>query len=81
MMAIHEDCCETLEKFRQVMKIYAVGDGMEAANYSEGDLVILCGKIIRMRCPCRKFTHKLYGPFKIIKIITDTVVCLNLAIK
>jgi hypothetical protein len=77
MMDIYDDCQRTLEQSRETTKMYADRDRTEAPKYSKGDLVMLSGKNIRNRCPCKKLDHKLHGPFEITEIISVTAVRLN----
>jgi hypothetical protein len=78
MKAIHDDCEETLEKPRDQMKRYADDNRIETPNYKRGDLVMLNGKNIRSRRPCKKLDHKLHGPFEIQDIISKHAVRLTL---
>jgi hypothetical protein len=81
MTAIHDDCRDTLEKTRETMKKYADRDRAEPPKYSKGDLVMLSGKNIRTRRPCKKLDHKLHGPFEITEVISETAMRLNLPVK
>jgi hypothetical protein len=79
--AIHDDCRDTLEKTCETMKKFADRDRTELPKYSKGDLVMLSGKNIRTRRPCKKLDHKLHGPFEITEVISETAICLNLPVK
>jgi hypothetical protein len=46
MTAIHDGCCEALEKTRETMKKYVDRDRAESPKYSKGDLVMLSGNNI-----------------------------------
>jgi hypothetical protein len=81
MTALHDDCCDTLEKMRETMKKYADRDRAEPPKYSKGDLVMRSGKNIRTRRPCKKLDHKLHGPFEITEVISETAMRLNLPVK
>jgi hypothetical protein len=81
MTAIHDDCRDTLEKTRETMKKYADRDRAEPPKYSKGDLVMLSGKYIPTRRPCKKLDHKLHGLFEITEVILETAMRLNLPVK
>jgi len=49
------------------MKKYYDRKALQQPDYKEGDLVMLNGKNIRTKRPSKKFSHKLYGPFKVIE--------------
>src|SRR5690606_7007646 len=52
----------------------------DASNlFKVGDLVMLDGRNLRTRRPTKKFDHKLYGPFKIIKKIGENAFELDLS--
>ena len=50
----------------------------KAPSYRKGDLVMLNGKNLRTRRPSRKLEHKLYGPFKVEKVLSPTAIRLEL---
>jgi hypothetical protein len=79
--AIHDDCRHTLETTHETIKKYADRDRAEPPKYSKGDLVMISGKNIRNRRPCKKLDHKLHGPFEITEVISETVMHLNLQVK
>jgi hypothetical protein len=81
MLVIHDDCRDILEKTRETMKKYMDRDRAELPKYSKGDLVMLSGKNIQSRRPCKKLDHKLTGPFAIREVISETVMRLNLPVK
>jgi hypothetical protein len=78
MKAIYEDCLTKLEESRECMQKFVDRNRTEAPNYSKGDLVMLSGRNIRIRRPCKKLDHKLHGPLEITESISESTVRLNL---
>jgi hypothetical protein len=78
MKAIYEDYKKELETPRDRMKKYADTTRAESPRYNKGDLVMLNGKNIKTRRPSRKLDHKLYGPFEILELISQTAIRLRL---
>jgi hypothetical protein len=77
MKAIHDDYLTKLEESHESMKKLGDRNRTKVPNYSKGDLVMLSGKNIRTRRPCKKLDHELHGPFEIAEIISKSAVCLN----
>jgi len=62
------------------MKQYADKHRSEAPAYQVRDLVMLNGRHIKTRRPCRKLDQKYHGPFQIEKVVSPTAVRLTLPI-
>ena len=57
------------EETRKHMGKYYDRSRNEAPPYSVGDLVMLNGKNIRTRRGAKKFDAKLFGPFKVVRLV------------
>jgi len=78
MSSVHDLCRENLEKAREVMGKYYNRGRLEPPNYQVGDLVMLNGKNLRTRRSTKKFDHKMFGPFRINKVVSPMAVRLTL---
>ena len=78
MSSVHEWCLERLKDTSERMKKYYDVKVKEAPQYRVGDLVMLNGKHLKTRRPCKKLDHKLQGPFKVAKILSPSAVKLTL---
>ena len=58
-----------LEETRERMGKYYNRSRKEAPLYSVGDLVMLNGKNIRSRRAAKKLDAKLFGPFKVVRLV------------
>jgi len=67
MKAVPENARTTLEQTREAMKKYYDRKATPQPNIETGDLVMLNAKIIKSKRPTRKFTPRLYGPFKVFE--------------
>jgi len=67
MKVIDKRAVEALNYTREAMRRYYNQKGLHLLDYKEGDLIMLKGKNIRTKRPSKKFSPKLYGPFKIIE--------------
>ena len=69
MESVHELCVKCLEETRERMGKYYDRTRKEAPPYSVGDLVMLNGKNIRTRRAAKKLDAKLFGPFKVVRLV------------
>ena len=69
MECVHELCVKRLEETRERMGKYYDCSRKEAPLYSVGDLVMLNGKNIRTRRAVKKQDAKLFGPFKVVRLV------------
>jgi len=68
MKTVQENARTTLEQTREAMKKYYDRRATPEPNIEIGDLVMLNAKKIKSKLPTRKFTARLYGPFKVLEI-------------
>jgi hypothetical protein len=78
MTSVHKECQTALEKTCETMGKYYNKGKKEAPGYKIGDLCMLNTKNLSLRCPTKKFTMKMVGPFKIDKIVSPMAVHLIL---
>src|SRR5207237_2780924 len=78
MKDVHELCRTNLEHSREVMGKYYNRSRLAAPEYKEGDYVMLNGRNLKTRRQCRKFDHKLFGPFRIEQVISPMAMRLRL---
>ena len=69
MESVHELCVKGLEETLEHKGKYYDHSQKEAPPYSVGDLVMLNGKNIRTRRAAKKLDAKLFGPFKVVKLV------------
>ena len=69
MESVHELCVKRLEETRECMGKYYDRSRKEAPPNSVGDLVMLNGKNIRTRRAAKKLDAKLFGPFKVVRLV------------
>ena len=69
MESVHELCVKCLEETREHMGKYYDRSQKEAPPYAVGDLVMLNGKNIRKRQAAKKLDAKLFGPFKVVRLV------------
>ena len=69
MESVHELCVKRHEETCQRMGKYYDQSRKEAPPYSVGDLVMLNGKNIRTRWAAKKLDAKLFGPFKVVRLV------------
>ena len=69
MENVHELCVSRLVETRERMGRYYDRSHREAPPYSVGDLVMLNDKHIRTRRAAKKLDAKLFGPFKVAKLV------------
>src|SRR6266699_1111101 len=69
MKSVHELCVSRLTETRERMSRYYDRSHKDAPPYSVGDLVRLNGKHIRTRRAAKKLDAKLFGPFKVTKLV------------
>ena len=69
MESEHELCLKHLEETRKRMGKYYDRSRKEAPPYSVGDLVMLNGKNMRTRRAAKKLVAKLFGPFRVIRLV------------
>jgi len=75
-----EDNSEALKKARERMEHYVNKSRSAAPAYKVGDPVMLNGRHIKTRRPCRNLDHKYHGPFQVERIMSPTAVRLTLPI-
>jgi hypothetical protein len=80
MMAIYDNCGETLEKTHKTMK-YMDRDRADLPKYSKGTLVMVSRNNIRTPQCYKKLDLKLHGPFEITQVLSVTAVYPNLPAK
>ncbi|CCE34872.1 uncharacterized protein CPUR_08811 [Claviceps purpurea 20.1] len=78
MVQVHDDAKKHLEHSRKRMKDWADQRRLPPPEYKEGDEVMLNAKNIRTKRPANKLDKKMFGPFKITKVISPTAVRLCL---
>ena len=69
MESVHELWVKRLEESRERMGKYYDRSRKEAPPYSVGDLVMLNGQNIRTRRAGKKLDAKLFGPFKVVRLV------------
>ena len=69
MESVHELCVKRLEETREHMGKYYDRSRKEAPPYTVGDLVLLNGKNIRTRRPAKELDAKLFGLFKVVRLV------------
>jgi len=67
MKRVQENARTTLEETREAMKKYYDLKATSQPDIETGDLVMLNAKKIKSKGPTRKFTPRLYGPFKVLE--------------
>ena len=78
MTGVHEWCKATLLETAERMKKYYDLKAKDIPRLKVGDLVMLNGKHLKTRRPCKKLDHKMQGPFKVEKVLSPTAVRLTL---
>ena len=71
MESVHELCVKRLEETHERMGKYYDRSRKEAPPYSVGDLVMLNCKNIRTPRATKKLDAKLFGPFKVIRLVAQ----------
>ncbi|HEY4064592.1 MAG TPA: DDE-type integrase/transposase/recombinase, partial [Puia sp.] len=66
---VHELCTEYLKKTAHKMGRYYDKSKTTAPQFKAGDLVMLNGKNIRTRRAAKKLDAKLFGPFKVLRLV------------
>ena len=69
MESVHELCVKRLKETLERMGKYYDRSRKEAPPYSVGDLVMWHGKKIRTRWAAKKLDAKLFGPFKVVRLV------------
>ena len=69
MESVHELWVKRLEENRERMGKYYDCSRKNVLPYSVGDLVIFNGKYIRTRWAAKKLDAKLFGPFKVVRLV------------
>src|ERR1700712_2354959 len=69
MTSVHELCASHLKITQERMSRYYDKTKSAPPQYSVGDLVMLNGKNIRTRRAAKKLDNKLFGPFKVNKVV------------
>ena len=67
--SVHELCVKRLEETSECIGKYYDRSQKEAPPYSVRDLVILNGKNIRTRRAAKKLDAKLFGQFKVVRLV------------
>jgi hypothetical protein len=76
--SVHTLCCRSLDHAWETMGKYHYDHAMEPPKYSVSDLVMLNGKNLKTRWPSKTIDEKLHGPFKISKVLSPTMIKLQL---
>ena len=69
MESVFKLCVKRLEETRERMGKYYDCLRKKVPPYSVGDLVMLIGKNIRKRRAAKKLDAKLFGPFKVVRLV------------
>ena len=69
MESVHELCVKRLEETRERMGKYYDHSRKVAPPYSVEDFVMLNGKNIRTQRAAKKLDAKLFGPFKVVRLV------------
>ena len=69
MESVHELCVNHLEETHEPMGQYYDHSQKKAPPYSVEDVFMLNGKNIRMRWAAKKLNVKLFGPFKVVRLV------------
>jgi hypothetical protein len=69
MTSVHELCTKHLEEARANMSLNYDKRRKSAPQYSVGDLVMLNGTNIKTRRATKKLDNKLFGPFKVLRVV------------
>ena len=67
--SVHDLCIKRLEEARERMGRYYDRTRREAPPYSVGELVVLNGKSIRTRWAAKKLNAKLFGLFRVARLV------------
>jgi len=67
LKTVQENARTTLEQKREAMKKYYDRKATPQTDIETSDLVMLNAKNIKSKHPTRKFTPRLYGPFKVLE--------------
>ena len=78
MMKMQEEAKAALEHTADEMSRYYDRNCEAAPKYQEGDRVWLSTQNYMTDCPTKKLDHKWIGPFMIVKVVSPTVVKLQL---
>src|SRR5437762_1663283 len=79
MEEVHQRCKEQLEKTRDRMSKYFDSHQIPAPSFKPGDEVLLDGRNLMTKRSSKKLSHKLEGPFPIIKLIENCAARLQLS--
>ena len=69
MTSVHELCTKHLEEARANISLNYDKCRKSEPQYSVGDLVMLNGTNIKTRRAAKKLDNKLFGPFKVLKVV------------
>jgi hypothetical protein len=78
MTNVHALCRHGLEQAQDTMGMYHDRHAKEPPKYLVGELVMLRGKNLKTRRPSRKLDAKLHGPFKVSKVLSPTMITLEI---
>ena len=67
--SVHDLCNSYLKKTSEKMGRYYDKSKKTAPPFKAGDLVILNGKNVRTQRAAKKLDAKLFGPFKVVKLV------------
>jgi len=67
MKTVQQNARTTLKQTREAMKKYYDRKAMPQPDIETGDLEMLNPKNIKSKRPTRKFTRRLYGPFRVLE--------------
>jgi len=77
MTSVCQLCHQGLERASEMMRNCHNQKAQPAPVYQPGDVVMLNGKNLKTRRPARKLDAKLHGPFRVMKIVSPTVLRLE----
>ena len=69
MESVHELCVKCLEETHERIGKYYDHTRKEVPPYLVGDQVMLNGKNVRTRRAAKKLDAKLFGPFKVVRLV------------
>ena len=78
MTSVHQTCVENLNHTREQMGKYHDRGKQPPPAYRVGDMVMLHGRNLKTRRPTKKFDDKMFGPFKIDRVISPMAMRLKL---
>jgi hypothetical protein len=78
MTSVHETCVKSLERTQERMSKYYDEHKQPPPNIKVGDMVMLHGRNLKTRRPSKKFDDKMFGPFRVERVISPMAIRLKL---